>query len=334
MAVDMERIISKVEKLLALGTSSNEHEAAAAVAKAQDLMEAYGLAMEQVTGRKAAKDDVREGAAFDVFEEGKTTAWRMAVLETVAKTSGVWIARGYRTERIESKHAKYGSRYAQYRTAYFIGLPADVQMAGYAYSFLVGEIERLAQEHANGHWAAIRQMAADRGISVHDAESRYTWSRGTHPLKAKASFTKGAAEGVVSMLVAEQRQRRQTASVETNALVVNRDAIIRDYWYLKNYGKTYDEYHADLKARMAATPITPTTVAKPLSPSAARRQSEAADRRWRRQEEARQRAEERKWANMDQAAYFKGHDAGRSMSIRPGVEKGAAAPAARRIEQG
>jgi len=51
MAVEMEAIIRKVEKLLALGTSSNEHEAASAVAKAQDLMEAYGLAMEQVTGR-------------------------------------------------------------------------------------------------------------------------------------------------------------------------------------------------------------------------------------------------------------------------------------------
>lgn len=332
MAVEMERIISKVEKLLALGTSSNEHEAASAVAKAQDLMEAYGLAMEQVTGRKAVKDDVREGTAFDVFEQGKTTAWRMDVLETVARTSGVWIARSYRSERVESKHAKYGTRYATFRTAYFVGLPADVQMAGYAYSFLVGEIERLAQEAANVHWAAIRADAKRYGISVHDAEADYVRYNGTHPLKAKTSFTKGAAEGVVSMLNTEARARRQTASADANALVVNRDAIIRDYWYQKNYGKSYDEYMAEIKARMAADP-NPNAVAKPLSPSAARRQSEAADRRWRRQEEARQRAEARKWAAMDKDAYFAGVDAGRSMRVRPGVGAADAAPAARQIKE-
>lgn len=38
-----ERILSKVQKLLALGESNNQHEAANALAKAQTLMEKYGL---------------------------------------------------------------------------------------------------------------------------------------------------------------------------------------------------------------------------------------------------------------------------------------------------
>ena len=191
---------------------------------------------------------------------------------------------------------KYGNtRYATIQTAYLIGLPADVKMAGYAFSFLTGEIARLAQEAADVHSTAIRAMAKDRGISHHDAESIYVGRTGTHPLKVKPSFTLGASHGVIEMLVREERERRSTGDEATNALVLNREAIIRDYWYQKNYGKTYDEYQADFKERMAknaaANPLVPT---KPLSPSAARRQSEAAERRWRKQEEARQRAEDRK----------------------------------------
>lgn len=329
MAVDMERIIAKVEKLLALGTSSNEHEAAAAVAKAQDLMEAYGLAMEQVTGRKAARDDVREGTAFDVYERGKPTAWKEDVLQAVARTSGVWVARSSRSERVTSKVTK-NSRYAYWRTAYLIGLPADVQTAGYAYSFLVGEIERLAQVEADAHTARIVARAKRYGMTIHAAEADYVAYEGTHPLKAKSSFTKGAAEGVVAMLDSEARKRRSQATTETNALVVNRDAIIRDYWYMKQYKMTYAEYQAHIKARMEETPVTPSTVAKPLSPSAARRMSEAAERKYQRQEQARQRAEDRKWAAMDKDAYYKGVDAGRTMSVRPGVDGGSAG-ATRRI---
>jgi len=336
MAVEMEAIIRKVEKLLALGTSSNEHEAASAVAKAQDLMEAYGLAMEQVTGRKAARDDVREGTGFDVYEYGKPTAWRESVLDTVAKTSGVWIAKGYRNERVESKHAKYGSRYASMRTAYLIGLPADVQTAGYAYSFLVGEIERLAQAEASRVTAKIVAMSREQGISIHDAERNYVaWGYGSHPLRIKASFTQGAAAGVVEMLQAEARARRSEANIEANALVVNREQIIRDYWYQKQYGKTYAEYMADLKARADAySAANPRAVAKPLSPSEARRQAEAADRRYDRQQRTQENAEQRKWANIDHTAYRAGREAGRSMSVRPGVERGSAAGASRQIEQG
>lgn len=317
MAANIDRVINKVEKLLALGTSSNEHEAALAVAKAQEILLAHGLEMEQVTGRKANRSDVIEAEAFDVFERGKTTKWRMDVLATVARTSGVWIARGYRSERIETKGKV---RYAQMRTAYFIGLPADVEMAGYAYSFLIGEVERLAQAEANIAWAAIRQLAVDRGITVHDAESRYVWDC-PHPLKVKASFTKGAAEGVSEMLLSAERTRATTADTSTTALVVNRDAIIRDYWYMKTYGMTYDEKQIEMREQIKADP-NPNAVGKPLTPAQARKQQERDERAWRRESARQQRAEERKWANIDYSSYVKGQDAGRSMNVRAGIRGG------------
>ena len=39
-------------------------------------------------------------------------------------------------------------------------------------------------------------------------------------------------------------------------------------------------------------------------------------------------------ANIDHTAYRAGREAGRSMSVRPGVERGSAAGASRQIEQG
>lgn len=316
MAVDLETIARRVEKLLALGTSSNEHEAAAAVAKAQALMESYGLIMEQITGRKANQSDVTEGTAFDIFERGKTDAWREQVLAEVARTSGVKAIRGYRSAKVESKHAKYGERYATYVTAYLIGLPQDVEMAATAYAFLTGEITRLAQAASDAHIVQIRANAKAEGISFHQAESDYVWRTGTHPLKAKASFTKGAAVGVIEMLRDEEHKRRGMATEAANALVVNRDAIVRDYWYQKQFGKTYDEYQAEMKERMDKWQAeNPHGVGKAKSPSQLRKEAEANERRWRRQEAARQRAEERKWANIDVNAFVQGRAAGRQMRV-------------------
>ena len=316
MAMNIADVISKVEKLLALGTSDNEHEAALAVAKAQDLLLAYGLSMEQVSG-KAKASDVKETGAFDVYETGKTTSWKMDVLRTVAKTSGVYVAHGYRSEYVTSKHAKYGGRYATFRTAFFIGLPADVELAGHAYQFLVSEIERLGKAYAGTHWTAIRAMAAAEGISNHDAESRYVYRTGTHPLKAKASWVKGAALGVIEMLQTDYNQRTYTAGESGTALIVNRDAIIRDYLYQKRYGKTYAEYQEELKARMASD-ANPAAVGKPLTPAQLRKLNES-NRKW---AERQQRKEEneaaRRWAAMDGTAFFAGRATGRKMTVRSG----------------
>lgn len=315
MAVEMNDIIRKVEGLLALGTSSNEHEAASAVAKAQDLMLKYGLTLERVQG-KAKAADVNETDHFDVFERGKPTEWKMNVLREVARTSGVWIVQRSRSELVESKHAKYGSRYATYRTAFFVGLPMDIAVARNAYEFLVAEIERLAKEYAAGHWQAIRDIAKRDGISVHSAERQYTWSTGTHPLKAQASWTKGAAQGVIEMLNIEHRKRMAGAGLEGNELVLNREAIIRDYWYVKQYGKTYDQYMAEMKERNAKWAAEhPDAVAKPMTPAQLRKLNERNERLARK---AREKADRDYWRAVDKldlTAFGAGLTTGRSIRV-------------------
>lgn len=55
-----ERIIQKIQKLFALGESANEHEAANAMAKAQILMEKYGLNQKAIELSKIGSVD-RDG---------------------------------------------------------------------------------------------------------------------------------------------------------------------------------------------------------------------------------------------------------------------------------
>src|SRR5579884_2145941 len=47
-----ETIIEKIQKLLALSTSSNEHEAALALAKAQNMLLQYNLSLEEVSAKQ------------------------------------------------------------------------------------------------------------------------------------------------------------------------------------------------------------------------------------------------------------------------------------------
>lgn len=311
-------IIAKVQKLLSVHGRTPE-EAAQFVAKAQAIMEEHGLAMEQVAG-KAKTSDVIESIGQDIFEQGKPGAWRMDVLRTVAKTGGCQIVTGWRTEHAESKAGRV--RYRVIETAYMIGLPGDVEIAGYTYAFLIGEMERLAKEYADVLWGQIRAYAANYGWSIHDAERYYVQDHGTHPLKAQVSWLKGAAEGVVDALTAAARERTRV-NPDTMALVVNRDAIVRDYIYMKRYGKTYAEWSAEVKvasekARAAMVP------AKPLTPAQQRKVDERqqrANERWWRTEANRQ---AREAARLDGRAYRAGVETGRRMTVRPGVREGSA----------
>ena len=55
----MENIKDKIQKLLNLATSDNEHEAAAALAKATELMNKWNLDRETVLGQKLERKDIK-----------------------------------------------------------------------------------------------------------------------------------------------------------------------------------------------------------------------------------------------------------------------------------
>lgn len=83
-----QRLIDKVRKLLALAESPNEHEAALAAERAQDLMLKYGIELAQVAARKERKIGVdKEGVT------GRVDPWRRVLAQAVAESLGgstVW----------------------------------------------------------------------------------------------------------------------------------------------------------------------------------------------------------------------------------------------------
>lgn len=315
MAVD-PKVIDKIRALLETKGRTPE-EAAAYVAKANELAEKHGVTMYEVTqaGKARMAHDVRETGAMDIFEHGKPEAWRWDVLKAAAKAAGVWVMQG---SRIEYTNSNKG--YKRFRTAWFVGLPLDVEVAGYTYQFLVQEVERLAREHAKPAWDEIRRQAAEYGISVHEAEKGYAeWH--AHPLKQQASFRKGAAYGITEALEG-LTQERQTASTSTTALVVNREAVIRDYVWQKRYGYTYTEYQEKQAARAAEAEakaaLVPAKKARPFKwTKTDQRRADSAARRMAREEQARQ---NRYWANVDVRSWSGGREAGRAMKVRPGIK--------------
>lgn len=76
-------ILSKVKKLLALATSNQPHEAAAALAKAQELMAAHGLTVGQATAPEVVVSSVGSRVSAS-----RVKSWELMLMRTVAKAFG------------------------------------------------------------------------------------------------------------------------------------------------------------------------------------------------------------------------------------------------------
>ena len=80
------KIIDKIKKLLALGGSNNEHESAAAIARAQAIMETHNISAGMV-----AEDDEEEPGPIEDWEEPVAKAgarWRGQIVSAIARANG------------------------------------------------------------------------------------------------------------------------------------------------------------------------------------------------------------------------------------------------------
>lgn len=69
---DIDKLVAKIEKLLSLAQSSNEHEAKAAAEKASELLVRHNLTLQQVVGREPAfKIEERETGSHCFRTEDK-----------------------------------------------------------------------------------------------------------------------------------------------------------------------------------------------------------------------------------------------------------------------
>lgn len=87
----MSKIIDRIRKLLALTQSTNEHEAAAAGAKAAQLMREHeiGEAMLRISDETATAEPIIEGGIDGTEVLGKQVAWKLFIAMGAAVAFGV-----------------------------------------------------------------------------------------------------------------------------------------------------------------------------------------------------------------------------------------------------
>lgn len=117
-------LLARIRKCLALGKSSNEHEAAAAIAKARELMDAHGISTEDVALSEIGEERVKGNCAQ------RAPLWESVLCDTVCHAIGVGVLIGADGERI------------------YIGAGAAPQIAAYAFSVLFRKLKAERAEYS------------------------------------------------------------------------------------------------------------------------------------------------------------------------------------------
>jgi hypothetical protein len=166
-----DKIIDKIQKLLRLAESADVHEAAAAAAQAQRLMEQHridqamlGLDKDAVEGDDVAEyDDDRA-----LFHAPRLPTWRTRLAAAVARVNAC------QTFRSTSWHDDEG-RYV--KCIGIVGTADNVATVRYLFKYLAGEIDRLCRREAAGRgrtWANSFRLGAVQEVrrKLNEAKAR------------------------------------------------------------------------------------------------------------------------------------------------------------------
>lgn len=130
---ERDKLFDKIRKLMALSTSPNENEAAAAAAKVQAILAEHNLAMGDVTSASLKKDIKR-----DAIETSDSFPWRRII-------GGATAALYFCKYVYWIQHPRPGIRTDVHT---FFGAPHNLEVAKMMFSYLIQTVERLAVEAA------------------------------------------------------------------------------------------------------------------------------------------------------------------------------------------
>ena len=125
----MENIKEKIQKLLNLATSDNEHEAALALAKATELMNKWNLEIGEVTGQKV-KLEVYEFPFAMWTDEFRDLACQLLIISSI-----------HALFQNGSKKRKVGAK------MHISGRPRDIENFIYLFEFIRTKTERESQKY-------------------------------------------------------------------------------------------------------------------------------------------------------------------------------------------
>jgi len=201
-----EKIIQKIQQLLALTESSNEHESALAAAKAVELMQKYNISEEQT----------RTQGPRDIIEETTTLGY---------KTPQPWALQlaGAIAQAYFCRILMHGGEFI------FIGRPENVKAATFSYMNLSWKLINLAQIRTREY---TENFKAQRGYSPRGAD-RYH-----QPNFWRNSWILGAAESV-KQKIEEQRIKFESTQAGQSIVVVRSaevdSFVVEKYPHLGKY---------------------------------------------------------------------------------------------------
>lgn len=212
-----EEAIVRARKLLALGSSDNEHEAGLAAAKAQDLMFDYNLRLEDLVNQGLSEVGER-ATAFNIL-----LTWHARLINAVATTSMCKVL-------VLTAHRKIGGKVTAKidRKVILVGRDHDTEISELLIGWLMGELNRLSNEYSES-------LKGDDLFGDSKSDIQY----GATPAqrkRARRSWLEGAAAAVAERLGRSFDDRR-AANNESNAMVLHATADIEAYLGTKSLGK-------------------------------------------------------------------------------------------------
>jgi hypothetical protein len=206
----MEKIIIKIQKLLALAGSPNEHEAALALSKAQALMEEHNISMEDISAKTETSELVEE--FLTEFDLAGNLPEAMPVTFVIQKLYPVRCV-------IESVS---GLPVVRHR---IFGEPSNVAVAKHTFVYLCRTFRRLWEERHR-----VRLDEERQSLEVLYAP----------PVSEdKMSFYAGIAQGIVDTVLAQRKREKRHGT--PNALVVLRERL--EEGFKEKYPQTQNVRH-------------------------------------------------------------------------------------------
>lgn len=200
----LDRVLERVEKLLALSTSSNPNEAALAAAKAQDLLFKYNLQVHQLRGAERGTEFRNMG-----LEIGPAT-WKKRLVGAVARTNFCRCIIINGTDDVE-----------------LVGEMHNIVIVSRIYGYLVDEIERLVERAWRAEPRAGRSARTWKDSFRHGAVDTVA-----RRLKEQREASVTADEATMAIVVVKDREldeayRRFHPNVRSVNLGAGRDGAAR-----------------------------------------------------------------------------------------------------------
>lgn len=132
MQVEIESVLVKIKKLLALASSNNENEAQTAMLKAQEMLAKYKLTMEDVQRSKPMQKNIKEKRTAITF---KKATWKGRLASVIADNFCCY-----------NYYCTQGTQ-----QVVFMGLSEDIEAAAavfeYAVEYISGKVKQLRQKY-------------------------------------------------------------------------------------------------------------------------------------------------------------------------------------------